>query len=106
MWDGCNECGGGGIYAQFVVSVIASEDQSRVVWPLSPSFGWASGVSTLYGTPNGRALVYRSRYPKKKRKKKGKIKMAKEKEGNRGHILYPYKLYHCLDILNSKFYFA
>lgn len=62
MWDGCNECGGGGIYAQFVISVVASEDQSRVIWPSSPGYGWASGVDTLYGIPNGQPLVSRTRY--------------------------------------------
>lgn len=60
MWDGCNECGGGGIYAQFVITVVASEDQSRVIWPSSPGYGWASGVDTLYGNPNGQPLVSRT----------------------------------------------
>lgn len=31
----------------------AQEDVSRVLWPSSPSIGWASGVDRLTGLPNG-----------------------------------------------------
>ena len=59
IWDGCNECGGQDIYASFVMTTVAQEDKSRVVWPSCPSAGWASGVHTLYGLPNGYPLVPR-----------------------------------------------
>ena len=39
IWDGCNECGGGGNYATFVVTTIVEEDVSRPVWPSCPSYG-------------------------------------------------------------------
>ena len=58
MWDGCNECHvvigtDTGIYATFVMRVVAEEDQSRVVWPSCPAPGWTAGVDRLYGMPNG-----------------------------------------------------
>jgi hypothetical protein len=34
MWDGCNECGGGGDYMNFVMPVVASVDSSRPIWPV------------------------------------------------------------------------
>lgn len=37
MWDGCNECGGGGWYSNFVLSTVAAIDSSRPIWPSSPS---------------------------------------------------------------------
>lgn len=60
IWDGCNECGGGGVYTGFVITTVAEEDQSRIVWPSSPSYGWSSGVDLLWGTPNGKPLVSKS----------------------------------------------
>jgi beta-mannosidase len=57
LWDGCNECGGGGVWGSFVTPTIADEDPSRPVWPACPSTGWASGVDRLTGLPNGRPLV-------------------------------------------------
>ena len=62
LYDGCNEClvgssGSGAIYADFVLSVVASEDSSRVLWPSSPGDGWKSGVNRLTGLPNGKKLV-------------------------------------------------
>eukprot|EP01088_Endostelium_zonatum_P001319 TRINITY_DN11638_c0_g1_i1.p1 TRINITY_DN11638_c0_g1~~TRINITY_DN11638_c0_g1_i1.p1 ORF type:complete len:932 (+),score=184.72 TRINITY_DN11638_c0_g1_i1:367-2796(+) len=57
IWDGCNECGGQGVYSSFVVTTVASVDQSRPVWPSCPSSGWVSGVDTLYGLPNGKPLI-------------------------------------------------
>lgn len=56
LWDACNECGGHGIYASFVMTTLAAEDTSRPIWPSSPSEGWNSGVDTLWGLPNGSPL--------------------------------------------------
>lgn len=38
-----------GIYATFVMSVVAEEDTSRVVWPSCPASGWTNGVNRLSG---------------------------------------------------------
>jgi len=43
------------VFATFVMTVVAQEDQSRVVWPSSPAAGWVTGVNTLWQTPNGKA---------------------------------------------------
>ena len=40
-----------------IMTAVAAEDSSRIVWPNSPSAGWSSGVHRLYGTPNGEPLV-------------------------------------------------
>lgn len=58
-YDACNECGGGGIYATFVNTVMAEEDPTRPQWPSNPSQGWVSGVDRLTGIPNGNPLVAR-----------------------------------------------
>lgn len=55
-YNGCNECGGHGIYASFVMTVVAEEDSSRPPWPSSPSNGWLSGVDRLTSLPNGSPL--------------------------------------------------
>ena len=58
LWDGANEVVVNssdtttGVFATFVMAVVAQEDQSRVVWPSSPAAGWVTGVNTLYQTPN------------------------------------------------------
>ena len=57
LWDGNNEVPvsmwePSGLYASFVMTVVAQEDQSRVVWPSSPARGWATGVHRLYQTPD------------------------------------------------------
>jgi len=39
------------------VTNVAGEDQSRAVWPSSPSSGWNTGVDQLWGRPNGKALA-------------------------------------------------
>ena len=39
-------------FATFVMTVVAQEDQSRVVWPSSPAAGWVTGVNSLYQTPS------------------------------------------------------
>jgi hypothetical protein len=57
IWDGCNECGGGGLISSFVLPIVAEEDPSRAIMPSCPSYGWASGVNTLTGRPNGKPLV-------------------------------------------------
>ena len=56
VYDGCNECGGHGIYASFVLTTVAQEDPSRPPWPASPSNGWVSGVDRLTSLPNGSPL--------------------------------------------------
>ena len=56
VYDGCNECGGRGIYASFVMTTVAGEDPSRPPWPTSPSNGWLSGVDRLTSLPNGSPL--------------------------------------------------
>ena len=58
MWDGCNECHvvintPTGVYATFVMTVVAEEDASRAVWPSCPSDGWSAGVDRLTARPNG-----------------------------------------------------
>ena len=57
VWEACNECGGFGLYQDFVMEVVAAEDQSRPIWPSSPSNGWVSGVDRVTGLPNGKPLV-------------------------------------------------
>ena len=61
LYDGCNECHviigtPTGIYATFVMTIVAEEDQSRVVWPSCPSNGWTNGVNRLTSLPNGSPL--------------------------------------------------
>jgi len=56
IWDGCNECGGHGIYADFVMTTVVGEDTSRTPWPACPANGWTSGVDALWGLPNGSPL--------------------------------------------------
>eukprot|EP00038_Savillea_parva_P004143 m.134586 g.134586 ORF g.134586 m.134586 type:complete len:1103 (-) comp11390_c0_seq3:144-3452(-) len=56
LWDGANEVvvnpnSSSYIFATFVMTVVAQEDQSRVVWPSSPAKGWITGVNRLYQTP-------------------------------------------------------
>ena len=62
VWDGCNECRvimgkPTEIYATFVMTIVAEEDQSRAVWPSCPALGWTSGVRMLDALPNGNALT-------------------------------------------------
>ena len=57
LWDGNNEIPvnawqPSGVFATFVMTIVAQEDQSRAVWPSSPAVGWATGVDRLYQTPN------------------------------------------------------
>jgi hypothetical protein len=57
IYDGCNECGGRGIYASFVMTTVAETDPTRPPWPTSPSNGWKSGVDRLTSLPNGNILL-------------------------------------------------
>jgi beta-mannosidase len=62
MWDGCNECRvlmntPTAVYATFVMTVVAQEDASRVVWPSCPALGWSGGVNRLTSIPNGKPLT-------------------------------------------------
>lgn len=57
IWDGNNEqpvnmWQPSGLFASFVMRIVAEEDQSRAVWPSSPARGWATGVHRLYQTPD------------------------------------------------------
>lgn len=57
LWDGNNEnpvnmWQPSGLYASFVMTVVAQEDMSRAIWPSSPARGWATGVDRLYQTPS------------------------------------------------------
>ena len=59
VYDGCNECKvlmneTTSVYATFVMTVVASEDNSRAVWPSCPAVGWATGVNMIDATPSGR----------------------------------------------------
>lgn len=61
LYDGCNECHvvigtGTGIYATFVLTVVAEEDTSHVIWPSCPADGWKAGVNRLTSMPNGSPL--------------------------------------------------
>jgi len=66
LWSGCNECdyyngGDMGVYESFVMPIVAREDDTRALWPSSPSsYGWETGVDTLYGRPNGHVLKIRT----------------------------------------------
>jgi hypothetical protein len=45
------------VYESFVLQTVACEDDTRAVWPSSPSaFGWRTGVYALDGRPNGNPL--------------------------------------------------
>lgn len=64
LWNGCNECQRGDnvtndIYSDFVMTVVSQEDNSRPIWPSSPSrSGWKTGVDRNSGIPNGNKLSY------------------------------------------------
>jgi beta-mannosidase len=60
LWNGCNECTTNDLYASFVMKTVADVDNTRVIWPSSPSlYGWESGVRTSDGKPNGQPLRIR-----------------------------------------------
>jgi beta-mannosidase len=60
VWNGCNECSvvmgtPSEIYATFVMKAVAEEDDTRPIWPSSPSrHGWKAGVRRLDGRPFAR----------------------------------------------------
>ena len=60
IWNGCNECAvvmgtPSEIYATFVMKIVAEEDDTRPIWPSSPSrHGWKTGVRRLDGFPLAR----------------------------------------------------
>lgn len=45
------------VYSTFILTAVAAEDPSRILWPNSPSVGWRSGVDRLFGLPNGEPLI-------------------------------------------------
>ena len=56
VYDGCNECTvilgtPTGVYASFVMTVVAQEDKSRSIWPSCPALGWTKGVDQLTSRP-------------------------------------------------------
>ena len=62
LYDSNNEdivepSGPSALYATLILTAVAAEDPSRILWPNSPSTGWRSGVDRLWGTPNGAPLV-------------------------------------------------
>lgn len=66
IWNGCNECQvvmgtSNEIYATFVMQTVADEDNTRSIWPSSPSkYGWKTGVNRYDSKPNGQPLATRS----------------------------------------------
>lgn len=60
VWNGCNECSvemgtPTEIYATFVMKTVVEEDDTRPIWPSSPSrHGWKAGVKRLDGLPFAR----------------------------------------------------
>eukprot|EP00557_Chaetoceros_sp_GSL56_P012448 CAMPEP_0176484278 /NCGR_PEP_ID=MMETSP0200_2-20121128/4368_1 /TAXON_ID=947934 /ORGANISM="Chaetoceros sp., Strain GSL56" /LENGTH=1096 /DNA_ID=CAMNT_0017880739 /DNA_START=316 /DNA_END=3606 /DNA_ORIENTATION=- len=63
LWNSCNECSRsqnitGDIYSQFILPIVAQEDDTRPIWGSSPSAGFATGVFGQDGLPNGNKLDY------------------------------------------------
>lgn len=47
------------IYSDLVMRIVSEEDDTRAIWPSSPSaWGWATGVRSSDGCPNGNELTY------------------------------------------------
>jgi len=65
LWSGCNECyyddnEKDNVYIDFVLSIASAEDNTRIIWPGSPSYyGWENGVHRSNGKPNGNKLKRR-----------------------------------------------
>lgn len=63
VWSGCNECAvemgtDTELYATFVMTTVAEEDDTRIVWPSCPSaVGWKTGVHAVNSIPNGRPMT-------------------------------------------------
>ena len=66
IWNGCNECQvvmgtTNEIYATFVLQIVGQEDDTRSIWPSSPSmYGWKTGVNKVDSKPNGKPLATRN----------------------------------------------
>jgi len=57
LWDSSNENeGDAGFFYKVVLTTVAETDNSRPLWPASPSSGFATGVHTDTGLPNGNEL--------------------------------------------------
>ena len=57
MWDASNENDGDTpFFYDTVLAAVARADDSRPLWPASPSTGFATGVHTETGLPNGNVL--------------------------------------------------
>ena len=48
-WSGCNECGGMGVYTDFVITTAVTEDKTRPVRSSCPWVGYSQGVDILTG---------------------------------------------------------
>ena len=60
LWDSSNENDGDpAFYYDVVLTTIAKTDDSRPLWPSSPSSGFSTGVDTATGLPNGNKLTGR-----------------------------------------------
>lgn len=58
LWNGCNECSSVNLFASYIMRVVADEDDTRPIWPRSPSSGgWGTGVRMIDGRPNGNTLT-------------------------------------------------
>lgn len=62
LYDSNNEdvvqpTGPSALFSSLIMTALAQEDPSRILWPNSPSAGWKSGVHRLWGTPDGTPLV-------------------------------------------------
>ena len=64
IWNGCNECERGtnvtiDVYSDFVMKTVAKIDDTKPVWPSSPSkLSWKTGVDVNTGLPNGHPFSY------------------------------------------------
>lgn len=62
LYDSSNENDGDpAFYYDTVLTTVAAHDDTRPLWPASPSSGFVTGVDTLTGHPNGNRLVGRFR---------------------------------------------
>jgi hypothetical protein len=60
LWDSSNENENDpAFFYDTVLTAVAANDDSRPIWPASPSSGFAAGVHTETGLPNGNKLVGR-----------------------------------------------
>jgi hypothetical protein len=60
LWDANNEDDNDpAFFYDVVLTAVANADDSRPLWPASPSSGFATGVDTATGRPNGNPLTGR-----------------------------------------------